>query len=47
MRIKSGVLLAALAFALPATAQQTEGQEGKQAGNVEKLWKIEVSGIGG
>ena len=35
MRIKSGVLLAALAFALPAAAQQTEGQEGKQAGNVE------------
>lgn len=47
MRIKSGVLLAALAFALPATAQQTEATESKQASNVEKLWKIEVSGISG
>jgi hypothetical protein len=38
-------LAAALAFALPLCAQQTEGQEAKPAG--EKLWKIETSGIGG
>src|SRR5688572_3911595 len=47
MRIKSGVLLAALAFALPAAAQKTEGQQGKTAGEVEKLWKIEATGIAG
>jgi hypothetical protein len=47
MRIKSGVLLAALALAIPAAAQETEGQQGAPAGNVEKLWKIEASGIGG
>lgn len=46
MRIKAGVLLAALAFALPAVAQTT-GQEAKTEGKVEKLWKIEVSGISG
>jgi hypothetical protein len=41
-------LLAALCFAVPTFAQETEGQEGqKPAGNVEKLWKIECSGIGG
>jgi len=46
MRIQSGVLLASLALAFSAPAQ-TEGQEGKTAGDVEKLWKIEASGIGG
>ena len=45
MRSKFGMLLAALAFALPAVAQ-TEGQEQKEK-NVEKLWKIEASGISG
>jgi hypothetical protein len=45
MRTQSSVLLAALAFAFPVSAQ-TEGQEGKPA-DVEKLWKIEASGIGG
>lgn len=44
MRTQSSVLLAALAFAFPVSAQ-TEGQEGKP--DVEKLWKIEASGIGG
>lgn len=46
MRIQSGMLLAALVFALPAAAQKTEGQEAKPA-ETEKLWKIEASGIGG
>ena len=46
MRTTASVLLATLAFALPAAAQ-TEGQESKTTGNVEKLWKIEASGIGG
>ena len=45
MRSKAGVLLAAFAFALPAFAQ-TEAQP-KVTGPVEKLWKIEASGIGG
>lgn len=46
MRIKNGALLAALAFALPAVAQ-TEGQESKEKKNVEKLWKIEATGLSG
>lgn len=46
MRIQSGVLLASLALAFSAPAQ-TEGTEGKTTGDVEKLWKIEVSGISG
>ncbi|MEO6596829.1 MAG: hypothetical protein ABIP94_18955 [Planctomycetota bacterium] len=46
MRIKSGVLLTALAFALPAAAQ-TDGTPAKPAGDVEKLWKIETAGISG
>lgn len=45
MRIQSSMLLAALAFALPAAAQ-TEAQESKPA-NLEKLWKIQASGISG
>lgn len=46
MRIQTGVLLASLAFAFAAPAQ-TEGTEGKTTGEVDKLWKIEASGIGG
>lgn len=46
MRIQPTMLLAALAFALPAAAQ-TEGQEGKEAVATEKLWKIQASGISG
>ncbi|HEX5052161.1 MAG TPA: hypothetical protein VFZ65_10340 [Planctomycetota bacterium] len=46
MRYKSGVLLTALAFALPAAAQ-TEGTPAKPAQDVTKLWKVEATGIGG
>jgi hypothetical protein len=46
MRITAGVLIAAFAFALPASAQ-TEAQPAKATGAVEKLWKIEASGISG
>jgi hypothetical protein len=46
MRIQTGVLLATLAFACSATAQ-TEGQQGKTTGAVEKLWKIQAAGLGG
>ena len=46
MRITAGVLLAAFVFALPAMAQ-TESQPVKASGAVDKLWKIETSGISG
>lgn len=46
MRIQSGVLLASLALAFSISAQ-TEGQKDKTTGEVDKLWKIEASGIGG
>jgi hypothetical protein len=46
MRITAGALIAAIAFALPAAAQ-TEAQPAKATGPVEKLWKIEASGISG
>lgn len=46
MRITAGKLLAALAFALPAMAQ-TESQPIKATAAVDKLWKIETSGISG
>lgn len=46
MRITAGVLLASLAFAIPAAAQ-TAGQEAKPEVKTEKLWKIEVTGISG
>jgi len=39
-------MLAAFAFAIPAMAQ-TEGQDGKEKKNVEKLWRIECAGISG
>ena len=46
MRTKTAMLLSALAFALPTLAQ-TEGQEQKPKKEVEKLWRIEASGISG
>lgn len=46
MRIQAGVLLASLAFALPALAQ-TKAEPAKPEAATEKLWKIEVSGISG
>jgi hypothetical protein len=46
MRITAGVVLAAIAFALPSSAQ-TESQPPKATGAVEKLWKIEAAGISG
>ncbi|MFY9344957.1 MAG: hypothetical protein WAT39_20860 [Planctomycetota bacterium] len=46
MRFQAGALLAAFAFALPAVAQ-TQAQPAKADGAVEKLWKIEASGISG
>ncbi len=46
MRIQASVLLTALAFAVPALAQ-TEAQPKPATTAVEKLWKIEASGIGG
>lgn len=46
MRITAGMLIAALAFALPAAAQ-TQAQPAKADVPSSKLWKIEASGIGG
>ena len=46
MKMQARTLLAAIAFAIPTFAQ-TEGQKAKPAGETEKLWKIECSGIGG
>ena len=46
MRIKAGVLLACVAFAVPALAQ-TKAESTKAEGATEKLWKIEVAGISG
>jgi len=40
------MLLAALAFALPALAQ-TKAEPRTPEGTTEKLWKIEASGISG
>jgi hypothetical protein len=45
MRITASTALLAFVFALPAMAQ-TEGQD-RPAENVEKLWKIEATGISG
>jgi hypothetical protein len=45
MRIKASALLA-VAFALPAVAQ-TAAQPRAEEAKVEKLWKIETSGISG
>ena len=47
MRIKANALLATLAFALPAMAQTVAEPAAKADGKVEKLWKIEASGISG
>lgn len=46
MRITAGAMLAALAFAVPALAQ-TEVQKAAPKGDVEKLWRIEATGISG
>lgn len=46
MRITAGAMLAALAFALPAVAQ-TQGTDTAPKKDVEKLWRIEATGIGG
>lgn len=46
MRITAGRLLAAFAFGFPAMAQ-TESQPPKSTEPVEKLWKIEATGISG
>ena len=46
MRRNAGMLLAALAFALPALAQ-TKAEPRTPEGTTEKLWKIEASGISG
>lgn len=45
-RIRTDVLLAAFALALPALAQ-TEAQPKPPAPATEKLWKIEAAGLGG
>lgn len=45
MRTQAGMLLAALAFAVPALAQ-TQAPEAPAA-KTEKLMKIETSGLGG
>ena len=46
MRMTAGIVLAT--FALGATAlAQTEGQDAKPKTDVEKLWRIEASGISG
>ena len=47
MRIKASALLATLAFALPALAQTEAQPAPKVDGKVEKLWKIETTGING
>jgi hypothetical protein len=46
MRTTVAAMLAACVFAYPVLAQ-TEGQPAKQDQAVEKLWKIETTGIGG
>ena len=46
MRTNAGVLLAALAFALPALAQ-TKTDPRPAEGTTEKLWKVEATGISG
>lgn len=46
MRTQAGVLLAAFALTLPALAQ-TQASPAPKSAAVEKLWKIETSGIGG
>jgi chaperone required for assembly of F1-ATPase len=47
MRSTVAATLAAFVLAMPIAAQQTQGQPAKQDAKVEKLWKIETSGIGG
>lgn len=47
MRITVAATLAAVVLALPAAAQETQGTPAKQDAKVEKLWKIETTGIGG
>lgn len=46
MRLTASAMLAVFALAMPAMAQ-TKGQEVKAQANTEKLWRVEVSGIGG
>ncbi len=46
MRIKAGMLLAAFALAVPLAAQ-TAAQPAKPSEATEKLFKLEVSGLGG
>lgn len=47
MRTQAGVLLAAFALTLPALAQTQASPAADKSAAVEKLWKIETSGIGG
>jgi hypothetical protein len=42
----ASIMLATFAFGATALAQ-TEGQEAKPKADVEKLWRIEASGISG
>ncbi len=46
MRMTTSAVVAAFVFAVPAVAQ-TEGQAAEPQKDVEKLWRIEVSGIAG
>ena len=46
MRTLASTLLAAFVFAT-SVAAQTVPQESKPATTTDKLWKIEVSGLGG
>lgn len=46
MHKHAGMLLATIAFAIPAVAQ-TKAAEVKAEVKTEKLWKIEVTGISG
>ena len=46
MRVMASTMLAAFALAVPAMAQ-TKGQEVKPQADVEKLWRIEASGLSG
>ncbi len=46
MRTKTSALLSVFAFGLPLLAQ-TEGQVPKPKADVEKLWRIEATGLGG
>lgn len=46
MRWTASAMLAMLVLTVPALAQK-KGQDAKPKTNLEKLWRIEASGIGG